>query len=89
MYDLPFLEGHTALIGAIHDTLEKPCFIADEKGGTTLYVKSFIKIDEQKNIMSVVIKRDGLIISISTHEEREKQILFGTDSSILGMEELS
>ena len=63
------------LIGAIHDTLEKPCFIAEEKGGTTLYVKSFIKNDEQKNIMSVVIKRDGLNISISTHEEREAQIL--------------
>ena len=63
------------LIGAIHDTLEKPCFIAEEKGGTTLYVKSFIKNDEQKNIMSVVIKRDGLNISISTHEERENQIL--------------
>ena len=63
------------LIGAIHDTLEKPCFIAEEKGGTTLYVKSFIKNDEQKNIMSVVIRRDGLNISISTHEEREAQIL--------------
>ncbi|MBR5007875.1 MAG: DUF2213 domain-containing protein [Methanocorpusculum sp.] len=63
------------LIGAIHDTLADPCFIAEEKGGTTLYVKSFIKNDEQKNIMSVVIKRDGLNISISTHEERESQIL--------------
>ncbi len=63
------------LIGAIHDTLENPCFIAEEKGGTTLYVKSFIKNDQQKNIMSVVIKRDGLNISISTHEERESQIL--------------
>ena len=63
------------LIGAIHDTLEKPCFIAEEKGGTTLYVKSFIQNDKQKNIMSVVIKRDGLNISISTHEEREPQIL--------------
>lgn len=63
------------LIGAIHDTLSNPCFIAEEKGGTTLYVKSFIKNDEQKNIMSVVIKRDGLNISISTHEEREPQIL--------------
>ena len=63
------------LIGAIHDTLSNPCFIAEEKGGTTLYVKSFIKNDEQKNIMSVVIKRDGLNISISTHEERETQIL--------------
>ena len=40
-----------------------------------MYVKSFIKNDEQKNIMSVVIKRDGLNISISTHEERESQIL--------------
>jgi len=63
------------LIGAIHDTLEKPCFIAEEKGGTILYVKSFIQNDKQKNIMSVVIKRDGLNISISTHEEREPQIL--------------
>ena len=63
------------LIGAIHDTLAKPCFIAEEKGGTTLYVKSFIQNDKQKNIMSVVIKRDGLNISISTHEEREPQIL--------------
>lgn len=63
------------LIGAIHDTLENPCFIAEEKSGTTLYVKSFIKNNEQKNIMSVVIKRDGLNISISTHEERESQIL--------------
>ena len=63
------------LIGAIHDTLENPCFIAEEKSGTTLYVKSFIKNNEQKNIMSVVIKREGLNISISTHEERESQIL--------------
>lgn len=63
------------LIGAIHDTLENPVFIAEEKSGTTLYVKSFIKNNEQKNIMSVVIKRDGLNISISTHEERESQIL--------------
>lgn len=63
------------LIGAIHDTLANPCFIAEEKGGTTLYVKSFIQNDKQKNIMSVVIKRDGLNISISTHEEREPQIL--------------
>lgn len=63
------------LIGAIHDTLTNPCFIAEEKGGTTLYVKSFIQNDKQKNIMSVVIKRDGLNISISTHEEREPQIL--------------
>ena len=63
------------LIGAIHDTLANPCFIAEEKGGTTLYVKSFIQNDKQKNIMSVVIKRAGLNISISTHEEREPQIL--------------
>lgn len=38
-------------------------------------MKSFTKDNEQKNIMSVVIKRDGLNISISTHEERESQIL--------------
>lgn len=63
------------LIGAIRETLSKPCFIAEEKNGTTLYVKSFTKDNEQKNIMSVVIKRDGLNISISTHEERESQIL--------------
>ena len=63
------------LIGAIHDTLEKPCFIAEEKSETTLYVKSFIKDNKQKTYMSVVIKRDGLNISISTHEERESQIL--------------
>ena len=63
------------LILAIHDTLEKPCFIAEEKSGTTLYVKSFIQNNKQKNLMSVVIKRDGLNISISTHEERESQIL--------------
>lgn len=63
------------LILALHDTLEKPCFIAEEKSGTTLYVKSFIRNERQKNIMSVVIKRDGLNISISTHEERTSQIL--------------
>jgi len=55
--------------------LRNPCFIAEEKKGTTLYVKSFTKDKGQKNIMSVVIKRDGLNISISTHEERESQIL--------------
>ena len=40
-----------------------------------MYVKSFIQNDKQKNIISVVIKRDGFNISISTHEEREPQIL--------------
>lgn len=69
------VKNRQGLIGAIRETLRTPCFIAEEKSGTTLYVKSFTKDNEQKNIMSVVIKRDGLNISISTHEERESQIL--------------
>ncbi len=56
-------------------TLSDPSVVLKATNGTRMYVKSFIKNNEQRNIVSVIIDRDNLHISISTHEKREGQII--------------
>lgn len=62
------------MIGAISETLKNPGFIGRNSDGKIIFIKSFIKKSQPKNVVSVVIERDGLKISISTHEKRDGQI---------------
>lgn len=62
------------MIGAISETLKNPGFIGRNSDGKIIFIKLFIKKSQPKNVVSVVIERDGLKISISTHEKRDGQI---------------
>ena len=62
------------LLAPILETLKNPNVIGQTKNGEKLYVKTFNKNNKVKNIMSVVIDRGNMHISISTHEERLNQI---------------
>lgn len=56
--------------------MENPSFIFRAENGTKVYVKSFVSDNgKKKNILSATIERDGIGISITTHEERINQIL--------------
>ena len=62
------------LLAPILETLKNPNVIGQTKNGEKLYVKTFNKNNKVKSIMSVVIDRGNMHISISTHEERLNQI---------------
>lgn len=62
------------LLAPILETLKNPNVIGQSKNGEKLYVKTFNKNNKVKSIMSVVIDRGNMHISISTHEERLNQI---------------
>jgi|GEM_PF-1252359 len=63
------------LLAPMFATLSDPSVIIKATNGTRIYAKSFIKDKKQRNIVSVIIDRDNLHISISTHEKREEQII--------------
>ncbi len=62
------------LIGAIAETLKEPNYIGRDTDGKIVYIKTFVRQDNPHNVVSLVIERDGLKISISSHDKRDKQV---------------
>lgn len=68
-------KGRQDLIVPMYETLKNPCIIGESENGAKLYVRSFINENSrQRNIISVVVDKGGISVSISTHEERALQI---------------
>lgn len=62
------------LLATMYETIKKPNVIGKTENGEKLYIKTFKKDNKTKNIVSVIIDKGKLHISISTHEERFNQI---------------
>ena len=62
------------LIGAIAETLKKPGYICRDIDGKILFLKSFIRRNNPHNVVTVLIERDGLKITVSAHDKRDNQI---------------
>lgn len=66
--------NRTHLIGAIAETLKNPAYQCRDSDGKIIFIKSFIRKGDPKNIVSVMIERDGLKINVSTHYKRDNQV---------------
>ena len=91
-------KGREYLIESAYRTLKAPAFIFNEND-TQIFVKSFEVLGgKDKNVISVIITRDGNKISISTHERKLKEIInkakksrdvvFTTDTGNAGIQQV-
>ena len=64
----------THMIGAISETLQHPGYMCKDIDGKTIFIKTFERNGNPRNIISVMIERDGLKINVSTHYKRDNQI---------------
>lgn len=64
----------THMIGAISETLQHPGYMCKDIDGKTIFIKTFERKGNPRNVISVMIERDGLKINVSTHYKRDNQI---------------
>jgi hypothetical protein len=64
----------THLIGAIAETLKKPGYMCRDTDGKIIFIKTFKRKENPHNVVTVLIERDGLKITISAHDKRDNQI---------------
>lgn len=79
-----FMKGRSGYFGMIRPTLEEPDVIVEkpapsegaERGSKYLFIKSFTKPDGSRivHFESVTVRRDGLEVSISSHEAEARDI---------------
>ena len=67
-------KGREYLIGVIGDVLKDPAIIFKTNDDVKVYVKRYKSESKNRDIVSVVIERNKLNISISTHIEKTMQI---------------
>ncbi|GHT21573.1 hypothetical protein FACS189419_02670 [Planctomycetales bacterium] len=80
------LKDRQELLGAMKQTLTEPIVIIKEireEGLSNLFIKSFRNADGESFyfVMSVVINREGVMISVSTHRRKNKQIFQKIESA--------
>jgi hypothetical protein len=64
----------TMLLGALRQTLSDPVFVIQSKDAE-LYIKSFFGTGKAAAVISVIIKKDGERISISTHRREANNVV--------------
>lgn len=68
-------ENRTHLIGVISETLKHPGYMCKDTDGKTIFIKTYKRKGSPRNIISVMIEKDGLKINVSTHYKRNNQVM--------------
>ncbi len=80
------------LIAAMADVMKDPALIMKTDGNARIYAKTYEGENHKKTVVSVIVDKEKLHVSISTHVERNKQlakkmdsILFERNESVHGL----
>lgn len=68
------------LLSAMADVIKNPALIIKTDDNAKIYAKTYQRKNHEKTIISVVVDKGQLHISISTHIERNKQLAKKMDS---------
>ena len=68
------------LIVAMADVMKKPALIMKTDTGAKIYAKTYERENHKKTVISVIVDKGKLHISISTHIEKNKQLAKKMDS---------
>lgn len=68
------------LIAAMADVMKNPALIMKTDSGAKVYAKTYERKNHKKTVISVIVDKGKLHISISTHIEKNKQLAKKMDS---------
>ena len=79
-FDKLVAKGREDLLGAMADVMKDPAVIIKTKDNAKIYAKTYQGEKHKKTVVSVIVDKGELHISISTHIERSTQIAKKMDS---------
>lgn len=79
-FDKLVAKGREDLLGAMADVIKDPAVIIKTKDNAKIYAKTYQGEKHKKTVVSVIVDKGELHISISTHIERSAQIAKKMDS---------